>query len=192
MDPVPESPAARRILITVKDELFPILNKLRDLLVRVQKCRIGYQLYSPELRALDVEYSIVSGEFFVLHKKMSTPDLLFEGLSETTDASSHPAPQLVFEYNRFQFAFSKLLDEGVSYTEIIDRTLDRKTQSLNNNRTFSLAVIAIFVSFAGNWLFVSETSPEIRELIQQMQVQNANIESILQEMRTQRLLEQKG
>lgn len=132
------SKGTKRILDTMQQDLFPSLSRLRELLVRIQKFRISSQLYSTELHKLELEYSGISTSFFTIVKKLETPDILFEGLEGES--------QNMIDYFQWQNAFSKNLDEGSKYIEIIDRTLDRKNQSIQNNRTFVFALLAIFIS----------------------------------------------
>jgi len=135
---IPVSTGGRRILNTVKEELFPVIDRLKDILVHVQKVRISYQLYSPILSNLEKEYTQVSADFFEVVRKLQTPDVLFDGLSDN--------PQNIVDYFQYQGAFQKNIEQGLNYVEIVDRTLDRKTQSIQNTRTFLISIIAIVVS----------------------------------------------
>ncbi len=137
-DQLPIRPGGKRILDTVKDRLFPITNRLKDILVRVQKIRVSYQLYSPTLSSLDKEYTEASGDFFEVVRILQTPDLLFEGLGDN--------PEPIVDYFQYQEAFQKNIEQGLNYVEITDRTLDRKTQSIQNNRTFLVSLLAIIIS----------------------------------------------
>ncbi|HEY9584793.1 MAG TPA: hypothetical protein VJI33_04435 [Candidatus Paceibacterota bacterium] len=132
------SDGGKKILNTVKDELFPILNQLKDLLVSIQKCRINFSIYSKELSDLELKYSDLATSFFTVTKKLKTPDILFSGLDDN--------PQNIADYFQFQDAFSLSIEEGTKYVEIIDRTLDRKSQNIQNFRTIILAFTAIVIS----------------------------------------------
>mgnify|MGYP001561891979 CR=1 FL=1 len=135
---IPVSEGGKRILNTIKDELFPVIKRLKDILVRVQKVRISYQLYSTTLSNLETEYALVSGDFFEVVRKLQTPDLLFKGLVDN--------PQYVADYFQYQEAFQKNIEQGLNYVEIIDRTLDRKIQNIQSNKTFLISVTAIVIS----------------------------------------------
>src|SRR3970040_1750600 len=78
------SEGGKRILNTVQDELFPVLNRLKELLLSVQKCRTMIPIYSPKLNRLESEYSDVSSEFFTVVRKLETPDILFENLDKNS------------------------------------------------------------------------------------------------------------
>ena len=132
------SEGGKRVLTTVKDELFPCINKLKDVLVSTQKIRISYQLYSPVLVSLEKEYIKICSEFFEIVRKLDTPDILFQGLQKND--------QNIVAYFQFQEGFKRSIDKGLNYVEIIDRTLDRKTQNIQNNRTFLISVLAIVIS----------------------------------------------
>jgi len=135
---IPITDGQRKILETVKDELFPQLVNLRNLLVRIQECRIYYQLHSFKLHELDKEYSRVSRDFFVVVQKLETPDILFEGVAGGKENIVH--------YFQFAGAFKQKIAEGVGYVEIIDRTLDRKIGTIRTTRIFLISIIAIVIS----------------------------------------------
>jgi hypothetical protein len=134
----PISEADKIILNTIKDELFPVLNELKLLVVRVYKCRVLFLFYSSELRRIQSEYEKVSTDFFVVTTKLETPDILFKGLGDN--------PDNIVSYFRYQKVVSERINEGVKAVEIIDRILDRKTQTIQNSWTHLLAVIAIVAS----------------------------------------------
>lgn len=138
MEEMPISAGGKRVLNTVKDDLFPILKELRDLLLRVHRSRPPFPLYSPNLSSLTLEFEELSASFFGVVRKLETPDILFSGLTED--------PRNIADYFQFQGAFLKQIEEGGKYIEIIDRTLDRKTQAIQNSRTLVLALIAIIAS----------------------------------------------
>lgn len=132
------SKGAKHILDTVQKDLFPCIEKLKDVLVRTQKVRVSYQLYSRTLYSLDKEYNDVCSGFFDVVRKLDTPDILFHDLDN--DAENMAA------YFQFRGGFKSNIDQGLNYIEIIDRTLDRKTQNIQNNRTFLISLIAIVIS----------------------------------------------
>ncbi len=132
------SEGGKRILDTVQKELFPSLEKLKDILVRIQKVRISWQLYSLELHKLEKEYYQASSDFFSTVRKLQTPDILFSGLENN--------PQHIVDYFQFQGAFQNNIAQGINYIEIIDRTLDRKAQNIQNNRIFLISITAIVIS----------------------------------------------
>ena len=135
---IPISDAGRVILNTVKDELFPLTNELKDILVQTQQVRISYQVYSERVNKLDKRYSELCTKLFVVIRKLETPDILFEGLGDT--------PQHMIDYFNFQQATQKSINDAVNYVEITDRTLDRKMQSIQNNRTMLVSLIAVLIS----------------------------------------------
>lgn len=141
---IPVTPGLRRILSTIKDELFPQIDNLKNLLVEIQSCRISYQLYSSRLSSLEKKYSNVSEDFFEVVKKLETPDILFKGVEG--------GERNIADYFQFQGAFKQNISEGVGYIEIIDRTLDRKIGTIQNTRTFLISIVALVVSiyFANN------------------------------------------
>ncbi len=126
------------MLDAVKDELFPVSKNLKELLIDVQKYRIKFPIFSKHLSILENRYEEVSKNFYAIVKKLETPDDLFEGLENN--------PQDIASYFQFQPAISKSIQEASKYIEIIDRTLDRKRERIQNFRTLLLAVIAIIVS----------------------------------------------
>jgi hypothetical protein len=126
------------ILNTVKDELFPTVNMLKDLIVKIHSCRIRFPLYSAELNKIRNEYESVSVTFFDVAKKLETPDILF--------ANMHDDPQLMVSYFQYKNAFESAINEGVKAVEIIDRSVDRKSQVIQNSWTYLLAVVAIIAS----------------------------------------------
>ena len=126
-----------KVLMVVKDELFPQIEKIKKLMVDIQACRITYQLYSKQLNKLEKDYTILSKEFFGVVRKLETPDLLFESMG---DSDSNAVA-----YFKFQTGFGKTISEGVGYIEVIDRALDRKLGQINNNRTLLIALIAILI-----------------------------------------------
>src|ERR1700733_7009661 len=128
---IPVSEADKRILETIRTEFFPALNKIKDLLTRIQSTRLVFFLYSPGLSKLEQEYFEISQALFVIDRKLTTPDILFEGLSNIDEGAA--------AYFRFNEAIKKGLAEATGYIEIVDRTLDRKKQTLQNNRTLLLA-----------------------------------------------------
>jgi hypothetical protein len=134
----PLTPGTRKILNTIKDELFPQIEILKNLLVEFQQCRISYQLYSLKLHSLEIQYSTVAENFFKVVKKLETPNILFENVEG--------GEKNMIDYFQWQGVFKDNIKEGVEYIEIIDRTLDRKMGAIQNNRTFLISVIALVIS----------------------------------------------
>lgn len=132
------TPGQRKILDTVKDELFPQVDNLKSILVDIQACRISYQLYSLKLSSLEKRYSKVLKDFFEVVKKLETPDILFEGVGG--------GERNIVDYFQFQGVFKQNISEGIGYVEIIDRTFDRKVGTIQNTRTFLISIIALGVS----------------------------------------------
>jgi hypothetical protein len=138
-DQIHISEGGKRILNTVKDELFPLTEKLKDLLIRAQRIRSTFfETNSRKLFELEAEHSQVSADFFVVATKLQTPDILFKGIKDD--------PQNIADYYQFQVAFQKNIDQGIGYMEIIDRTLDRKIQNIQNKITLAISIIAILVA----------------------------------------------
>lgn len=135
---IPITPGQRIIMQTVKDELFPCIEKLKDLLVEIQKCRISYQLYSPKLIDIESSYYEISESFFEVVKKLETPDILFK--------NADGGERNIVDYFQFRGAIKDNIAEGLNYVEIIDRTLDRKAGTIVNNRTFLISIIAVIIS----------------------------------------------
>src|SRR3954465_9805791 len=77
---IPLTPGQQKILITIKDELLPKVDKLKNLLVDIQTYRVSYKLYSRKLSVFEKKYSEVSKGFFEIAKKLETPDILFDGV----------------------------------------------------------------------------------------------------------------
>ena len=123
---------------TVHKELFPILNELKQLLVDIQGLRIVFPLYSKRLNKYDTQYQDIAKRFFIVVQKLETPDILFKDLPNN--------PQDIASYFQFEGAVSKNINEGSKYVEIIDRTLDRKRQTIFNSWTLFLAILAIVIS----------------------------------------------
>lgn len=123
---------------TVHKELFPILNELKQLLVDIQGLRIVFPLYSKGLNKYDTQYQDIAKRFFIVVQKLETPDILFKDLPNN--------PQDITSYFQFEGAVGKSINEGSKYVEIIDRTLDRKRQTIFNSWTLFLAILAIFIS----------------------------------------------
>ena len=122
---------------TVHKELFPTLESLKELLIRTQKLRIVFPLYSKELVLIEKEYRQTAVDFFEVTRKLQTPDILFKDSKEDKN---------IVDYFQFRGAFVQSISEGSSYVEIIDRTLDRKRETIQNSRTLFLALLALVVS----------------------------------------------
>lgn len=135
---IPVSEGTKVMLDTIQNELFPVLEKLKKLLVDVQSCRIRFPLYSPKLNSLEIEYGDISVDFFNVARKLDTPDILFKGLKEDT--------QNIASYLQFRNVTAEKISDGSRYLEILDRTLDRKKESIINAWTLVLAFLAILVS----------------------------------------------
>lgn len=138
----PVSQGTQRILVAVQSELFPAIKELRELLLETQKIKIPYFLFSNELTKRKLGYTEVTTRFFTVVKKLETPEILFEGLTNDMEYMS--------DYFQLQGAFLSNIETGLRYVEIIDRTLDRKSQDIQNNRTITLAFIAILISIIIN------------------------------------------
>lgn len=134
---IPVNEGAKRILNTLKDELFPLSNQLKELLLKIQRLRIKFPIYSKSLNDLELEYFALSEKFFTITQKLETPDILFVGLEGS---------QPMIDYFQYEATISKTISETSKYVEIIDKTLDRKNQTIQNFRTLSLAIIAIAIS----------------------------------------------
>lgn len=142
--PIPATPGQKKIMSTIQDELFPEMDKLKDLMIEVHECRISYHAYSSKLQKLEKEYSKTSKRFFSVVKKLQTPDDLFEGVDG--------GMKNMADYFQFKGAFQKNIEQGMNYIEIIDRSLDRKLGAIYSNRAFYLSLLAILISviFAGS------------------------------------------
>ncbi len=134
----PVSQGTQRILVTVHSELFPTIKELRELLLETQKIRISYFLFSNKLTNRKLEYAKVATSFFTAVKKLETPEILFDGLTNDMEYMA--------DYFQLQGAFLSNIETGLRYIEIIDRTLDRKCQDIQNNRTLILAIVAILIT----------------------------------------------
>lgn len=132
------SKGTKILLDTIQQELFPVLNELKQLLVDIQGLRITFPLYSKELSKYEVVYQDIAKRFFIVVQKLETPDILFKDLPHN--------PQDIAGYFQFEGAVGKNINEGSRYVEIIDRTLDRKRQTIFNSWTLFLAVLAIVIS----------------------------------------------
>ncbi len=129
----------RRIFETFKDELHEPLEKLKELFVTSQKIRITANLYSRKLSQLEREYSTVLPELFEVIRKLDTPDLLFKDL-DVNDGERLGA------YFSAKPAIQSATAEVMKYTEVIDKAIDRKNQTIHNNRTLIASVVALFLS----------------------------------------------
>lgn len=138
MENIPVSEGTRKMMETVQNELFPILNELKQLLIDIQNLRVVFPLYLKDLNKINNKYGEIAKRFFIVVQKLETPDILFEGLPKNN--------QDIASYFQFQGAISKHISEGSKYIEIIDRTLDRKRQTIFNSWTLFLAILAIAVS----------------------------------------------
>ncbi len=138
MENIPISEGTKILLNTIQQELFPVLNELKQLLVDIQGLRITSALYSKELSKYEAAYQDLAKRFFIVVQKLETPDILFKDLPHN--------PQDIAGYFQFEGAVGKNLNEGSRYVEIIDRTLDRKRQTIFNSWTLFLAVLAIVIS----------------------------------------------
>jgi len=135
---IPLSEGTKILLDTIQKELFPILNDLKQLLVDIQGLRITFPLYSKRLNIYNIKYQTIAKSFFTVVQKLETPDILFKDLPK-----NHKA---IASYFQFHEAMSKNIGEGSRYVEIIDRTLDRKRQTIFNSWTIFLATLAIVIS----------------------------------------------
>lgn len=138
METIPVSEGVKILLNTIQKELFPILNELKQLLVDIQELRIKFPLYSKKLNEYNKKYQQITKRFFTTVQKLETPDILFKDLPSNT--------QDMAGYFQFQGAMGKNIEEGSKYIEIIDRTLDRKSQNTFNSWTVFLAIVAIMIS----------------------------------------------
>ena len=132
------SRGGKLILNTIKDELFPCIKNLKDLIIKIQKCHIKFPLYSFELNKLEKEYLEVSEKFFTVSIKLQTPDILFKDLEED--------PRYIVDYFQYKEAIGQTIVDGSKIIEIIDRTLDRKRQNIENNRALYISITAIVLS----------------------------------------------
>lgn len=135
MNTIPVSDGTKILLDTIQKELFPVLNELKQLLIDTQELRIKFPLYSKRLKEYDNRYQEITKKFFIVVQKLETPDILFKDLPNN--------PQNIASYFQFQGAMSKNIEEGSKYVEIVDRTLDRKRQTIFNSWTLFLAITAI-------------------------------------------------
>ena len=78
---IPVTSGQKVILETIKSELFPQIEKLKDVLMKIQACRISFQIYSKELQGIENDYYIASKGFFEIVKKLETPDILFKNVA---------------------------------------------------------------------------------------------------------------
>ena len=128
------------IMRTIMVELRPPLESLKKLVVKIHKLRLSFQLYSNELLLIEKEYAEISTAFFEATRKLQSPELLFENSDNDCD---------MFSYMTNQGLFIPKISEGVAYIEIIDRTLDRKLQTIQNSRALVLALSALVIGLLG-------------------------------------------
>lgn len=137
---IPLTEGAKIILNTIKDEFFPIQKELMLLLKEVQELRIKNLVYSREIHDLNKKYEELSPNFFDIAIKLKTPDILFKSLERNNSM------QNMASYFQFKNAIEDSINEGFKYIEIIDRTLDRKNEKIQNSRTLILALLALIIS----------------------------------------------
>ena len=139
-----QNKTAEKIIMTyLQDELFPLVNRIKDFNEKVfeEKSNFLTTFCNPNLNKLVSEYQGLSNEFFTSYKKFTTPDILFEEIK-----GNEMDPRVMADYFNFQTVVNKQLDEGFKLLEIGDRNLDRKVNFVNQNISRAIAVIAIVAS----------------------------------------------
>ncbi len=136
--------AERIIMFFVKDELFPVINKLKNSCESIFSYKQSFRNTLSDKQLLDLidNHKNISRDFFVLYKKFTTPDLLFESIKDRNN------PQVMVDYFNFNEVVEKSLNEGFRLLEISERQIDRKVNSFYQLSTTILSSIAIVVSIA--------------------------------------------
>lgn len=133
-------PGADILLKAMLDDFFPLEKKINSCLVEIQKIRIPYYfLFSKKLNDLTVKYENLSAEYFSLVNVINNPDLLFENFKDKNKG----VPDYMIGYMQFKPGIQNNINQVNINLEIIDRTLDRKHQNLQNKITLFLAVFSI-------------------------------------------------
>lgn len=88
----PVTPGQKVILETVQKELFPQIDKLKDLLVKIQSCRISFQIYSLQLQQIEKEYYIVAK-----HSETLEELVVYEALYDNPEVKLWVRPKKMFE-----------------------------------------------------------------------------------------------
>lgn len=139
-----QNKTAEKIVMTyVQDELFPLVNRIKDFNEKVfeEKSNFLTTFYNTNLNKLVTEYQGLSKEFFVSYRKFTTPDILFADIN-----GDKMDPRIMADYFNFQTVVNKQLDEGFKLLEIGDRNLDRKINFVTQNISQAIAVFAIVAS----------------------------------------------
>ncbi len=145
--PFSDEDAGKEILTFTKDEMFPCLEDIRKLAVEVSGARLKYVeiFYNQRLRGQRKKYGKSFRDFLTLHRKWSTPDILYEAI-KVNPRDSVKAARMMQDYMNSAPAVKPHLDEGFRLLNQIDKALTNQETASYNRITVLLSLLAITIS----------------------------------------------
>lgn len=134
------------IAIFTKDELFPLIQEIRQLAIKVSTFRVGFwgSFFRKKLSQIDEEYKNYSAKFIEKFHKWSTPDILFQEIEHPP--GSKESAMVIADYFNSQGAIMQHFNEGFRLLSYIDRIITEQSTASYNRISITLAILAITVS----------------------------------------------
>ncbi len=129
-----------------KDELFPVVNEIKNLAIRVSQFRVGFwgSFLRYKFSETENSYKNISVQFIKLYHKWNTPDILFEKLEK------QDPPIFIADYFQAQQSVMWHFNESFRLLSYIDRILTEQSTAAYNRVSISLALLAIVLSIILN------------------------------------------
>lgn len=142
-----------KIMVTfVKDKLLPAVTDLEKFTVKVAdyNSTLFNSFFRGGLRRLNLDYKNKNREFFTLYHLYSTPDELFKDIIIKNDkieqGPNEQSKKIMANYMSMRPATMNSFGDGFKLLEIIDRHLNRYSQSADQRVATTLSILAITVS----------------------------------------------
>lgn len=131
----------------VKDELFPLLDHIRDLSISVSQLKVGFfdSFLRIALNKQESSYKDLSVKFITMYKKWNMPDLLYKEVKIDTNNPLEFGPAMN-DYFNSQQAVMWHFNEGFRLLSYIDSVLTEQSTASYNRISVSLSLIAIVIS----------------------------------------------
>lgn len=169
--PFSSEEGGQRIMLFLKESVFPTLREVQELSLEVASYTQGF-LNSFDRRQfwhLENRYQTLNKRFLTNFHIYQTPDELFKEETEADKKDAYKSAMLISDYMKTVGAIKPHFDEGFRLLEIIDRTLLRYAQSADQRVATILSLTAITVTiinaFWERTFLADDLSPEIQPVI---------------------------
>mgnify|MGYP001582465452 FL=1 len=136
------------ILNHLSTQVFPIVKEIRKLSLEIGDYRQGFinSFFRKTLSELQEKYRIINKNLLQTYHIYETPDELFKENTLDQQKDQQRIAEMLSDYMNTRNAVIPHFQEGFALLEIIDRNLNRYSQSADQRISIVLSITAITIS----------------------------------------------